>query len=226
MLSHNNGRTFHTILSVLNDIGYYVQYRVLHACYLGVPQVRERLIIIAQRKDLKLNFCRPFENGKIIMLKEALLDVPESKGAKCSKRDASVFRLVPEGGNWRNLPESVAKSYLGSLYERIGKEGGSTQVAKCLSWSEPSPTLLCTPHAKMTARIHPQETRPLTVMEYARIQSFPDSFEFKEPIGAQYKQIGNAVPPNLCYHVGRAVIAMLDHKYDGFDVAKTQLSLF
>ena len=92
--------------------------------------------------------------------------------------------------------------------------GGKTGMARRLSWDEPSLTLTCSPAQKQTERCHPGETRPLTVREYARIQTFPDEWLFAGSIGSQYKQIGNAVPTNLGYHIGRCVIAMLDNKPD------------
>ena len=92
--------------------------------------------------------------------------------------------------------------------------GGKTGMARRLSWDEPSLTLTCAPAQKQTERCHPEETRPLTVREYARIQTFPDNWDFVGSTAAQYKQIGNAVPVNLGYHMGRCLIAMLDKKPD------------
>jgi len=83
-------------------------------------------------------------------------------------------------------------------------------MARRLSWDEPSLTLTCSPAQKQTERCHPEETRPLTVREYARIQTFPDSWKFSGSISQQYKQIGNAVPVNLGYHIGDIVIKMLE----------------
>jgi DNA (cytosine-5)-methyltransferase 1 len=78
-----------------------------------------------------------------------------------------------------------------------------------LAWSEPSLTLTCNPAQKQTERCHPKDTRPLTVREYARIQTFPDDWEFSGSVSSQYKQIGNAVPVNLGYHVGLAARKIL-----------------
>ena len=63
---------------------------------------------------------------------------------------------------------------------------------------------------KQTERCHPEETRPLSVREYARIQTFPDDWFFSGPLTAQYKQIGNAVPVNLAYAVGRSLVSLLN----------------
>ena len=87
-------------------------------------------------------------------------------------------------------------------------------MARRLSWYEPSLTLTCAPAQKQTERCHPAETRPLRVREYARIQTFPDNWEFTGSVCSQYKQIGNAVPTNLGYHMGRCLIAMLEKKPD------------
>ena len=96
--------------------------------------------------------------------------------------------------------------------------GGKTGMARRLSWDEPSLKLTCAPAQKQTERCHPDETRPLTVREYARIQVFPDNWEFSGSTSSQYKQIGNAVPVNLAYHIGRCVIAMIDKKCDDNEV--------
>ena len=70
------------------------------------------------------------------------------------------------------------------------------------------------PAQKQTERCHPEETRPLTIREYARIQSFPDEWQFEGSLSSQYKQIGNAVPVNLGYHLGKCLIAMLDGSFN------------
>lgn len=87
-------------------------------------------------------------------------------------------------------------------------------MARRLASDEPSLTLTCNPAQKQTERCHPSETRPLTLKEYSRIQSFPDSWQFNGSVATQYKQIGNAVPVNLAYHLGRCVIAMLSDTID------------
>ena len=82
-------------------------------------------------------------------------------------------------------------------------------MARRLAWDEPSLTLTCSPAQKQTERCHPEETRPLSIREYARIQSFPDDWEFRGSIASQYKQIGNAVPVNMGCHIGESLICML-----------------
>ena len=114
---------------------------------------------------------------------------------------------VPQGGYWRDLPDDLQKEYMQQSYF-LG--GGKTGMARRLSWDEPSLTLTCSPAQKQTERCHPEENRPLTVREYARIQTFMDTWEFKGSLGNQYKQIGNAVPVNLAYAIGRSLVRLLN----------------
>ena len=139
-------------------------------------------------------------------MRQALENVPDSEGQTYPKSKRAVMELVPEGGNWRDLPEQIQKDYMGGSYYLSGDRTG---MARRMSWDEPCLTLTCAPAQKQTERCHPSETRPLTVREYARIQTFPDKWEFCGNISSQYKQIGNAVPVNMGYHIGRCVLASL-----------------
>lgn len=205
---HDGGRTLATMLNVFDEIGYRVSYRILRAQYLDVPQKRERLILFAVRKDLDLPIVFPREQDYFISLREALKDCPASDGQAYPEKKARVLAMVPEGGCWRDLPDDVAREYMGRSYH-LG--GGKTGMARRLSWDQPSLTLTCSPAQKQTERCHPSLTRPLTIREYARIQTFPDDWEFSGSISEQYRQIGNAVPVNLGYHIGRCVLAALGH---------------
>lgn len=207
---HDNGRTLQTMLRVLDELGYYVSYKILRAQYFDVAQKRERLVIIGVRKDLHGKVIFPNEKNYTVSLKNALKNVPDSEGQKYTETKHAVMKQIPEGGYWRNLPIQIQKEYMGASFY-LG--GGKTGMARRLSWDEPSLTLTCNPAQKQTERCHPSETRPLTIREYARIQSFPDDWKFTGSVAAQYKQIGNAVPVNLAYHIGRALIAMLDNKF-------------
>ena len=91
--------------------------------------------------------------------------------------------------------------------------GGKTGIARRMSWDEPCLTLTCSPAQKQTERCHPDETRPFTVREYARIQTFPDSWKFSGSLSSQYKQIGNAVPVNLAEDIARSIVQALNKFY-------------
>lgn len=214
---HDNGKTLETILAVFGDLGYKVlEPRVLKAVEHNVPQKRERLIIVGIRLDLaeKASFEWPTISPKLLTMRDALkkgelfdCDTPHSEGQKYPAKKAEIMKLVPPGGYWRNLPLDIQKSYMGKSFY-LG--GGKTGIARRMAWSEPCLTLTCAPAQKQTERCHPEETRPLTIREYARIQTFPDDWQFCGAIASQYKQIGNAVPVNLAKAIGESLIQWLD----------------
>ena len=207
LLTHDGGRTLKTMVKILQDLGYRVAYKVMRSQYLDVPQKRERLVIIAVRNDVQTPILFPKERDYTISLREAIGDRPQSEGQQYSESKYAVMAKVPEGGYWRDLSDELQRQYMKASYFHTG---GKTGMARRLAWDEPSLTLTCNPAQKQTERCHPEETRPLNVREYARIQTFPDDWQFAGSVSAQYKQIGNAVPVNLGYYMGIAAIAMLD----------------
>lgn len=219
LLNHDGGKTLDTIVEVLRGLGYRVAYKVLRSQYLDVPQKRERLVILAVRNDLDIPILFPKEKDYTISMREALENCPPSDGQRYPDKKKNILSLVPAGGYWRDLPINIQREYMGASFF-MG--GGKTGMARRLSWDEPSLTLTCSPAQKQTERCHPEETRPLNVREYARIQTFPDEWEFVGSTAAKYKQIGNAVPVNLGYHLGRCIIAMLTNKpdYETMDIVQ------
>lgn len=217
LTSHDDGRTLDVIRNTIAELGYtLVEPRVLKAIMYQVPQKRERLILIAIRNDLveRVQFKWPSPYDRVLTLRDALYesviydkDVPISEGMSYPPGKLKVLDLVPQGGDWRDLPENVAQDYMGASWF-LG--GGKTGMARRLSLEEPSLTLTCSPCQKQTERCHPIETRPLTVREYARIQTFPDEWQFEGSIGDKYKQIGNAVPVNLSWAIGRSLIRLFN----------------
>ena len=217
LTSHDNGRTFETICNTIAELGYtLVEPQVLKAIMYQVPQKRERIILIAIRNDIAqhVQFYWPTPYSRVLTLRDALFksviydsDVPESEGALYPAKKQRVMEMVPQGGDWRDLPEEVAREYMGGSWF-LG--GGKTGMARRLSLDEPSLTLTCSPCQKQTERCHPLETRPLSVREYARIQTFPDDWLFEGNTNSKYKQIGNAVPVNLAWAVGRSLIRLFN----------------
>ncbi len=207
--THDNGNTLQTMIKVFEDIGYDVEWQILNAWHYGVAEKRERIVIIGKRKDLKekINFTYPTPHEYKPVLRDILKDVPESVGAKYPESKKKVFDLVSPGGCWRDLPDDVARDYMKSCYF-MG--GGRTGIARRLSWDEPCLTLTCAPAQKQTDRCHPDESRPFTTREYARIQSFPDEWEFSGKMSNIYKQIGNAVPVGLAKNVGISIFEALN----------------
>lgn len=217
LLAHDGGRTLAAIKKTIDDLGYkLVEPQVLRALMYQVPQKRERLILVAIRKDLadKVAFAWPSPCHRVMTLRDAFFkgelydtDVPPSAGQKYPTKKQKVMELVPMGGYWRDLPVEVQKDYMGGSF---ALPGGKTGMARRLSLDEPSLTLTCAPAQKQTERCHPTETRPLTVREYARIQTFPDEWQFAGSLPSQYKQIGNAVPVNLAYALGRSLMRLMN----------------
>lgn len=216
LVNHDGGKTLETMLNAFSEIGYKVDWEVLNALNYDVAQKRERIVIVGIRNDLvekyNVSYKFPKPYGYKLTLKDVLKDVPKSEGAKYPESKRKVLELVPPGGYWRDLPEDIAKEYMGKSYY---SSGGRTGMARRLSWDEPSLTLTCSPAQKQTERCHPEETRPFTVREYARIQSFPDDWEFEGSMNNAYKQIGNAVPVNMAKAIGLSIIHTLNQIENG-----------
>lgn len=219
LLSHDGGKTLQGMISILDEIGYHVvPVQVLKAIHYNVPQKRERLILVGIRKDIDIKYDYPKPYKRIYNLSDALKkgdlfdsDVPKSEGSKYPKSKIEVLDLVPPKGYWRDLPLDIQKEFMGGSFH-LG--GGKTGIARRIGWDEPCLTLTCSPAQKQTERCHPEETRPFTVREYARIQTFPDDWQFAGSIAQQYKQIGNAVPVNLGKEVGYSIVQFLNAYYN------------
>lgn len=212
LVNHDGGNTLKTMLDVFSEIGYTVKWKVLKSLNYDVAQKRERIVIVGIRNDLvknypSLDYKFPNPYGYELTLRDALKNVPESAGANYPDSKKKVLDLVPPGGYWRDLPKEIAKDYMGKSYY---SGGGRTGMARRISWDEPSLTLTCSPAQKQTERCHPDETRPFTVREYARIQTFPDSWNFSSSTNNAYKQIGNAVPINMAKAIGLSIVNTLN----------------
>lgn len=210
------GTVLDVILSEFSKLGYRTVYGVLDAINYGVPQFRERFVLIGSRdnEDVYLPFPTHFQmhqeqKYRWRTLGNAIRDLESDCGecAAFSEERLAYLRLVPEGGNWRNLPESVQKEAMGGAY---GSGGGKVGFYRRLSYSQPSPTLVTSPVQKATMMCHPTQDRPLSIREYARIQQFPDNWRFMGTNAAKYRQIGNAVPIGLALALGRAVLSVAD----------------
>lgn len=219
LLSHEKGKTLEGMISILDEIGYnVVPVQVLKAINYKVPQKRERLILVGVRKDIDFKYEYPKPYKKIYNLSDALKkgelfekNVPNSEGAKYPESKKEVLDLIPPKGYWRDLPIDIQKEFMGGSFY-LG--GGKTGMARRIGWDEPCLTLTCSPAQKQTERCHPEETRPFTVREYARIQTFPDEWKFDGSVAQQYKQIGNAVPVNMGREIGYSIVQFLNQYYN------------
>ena len=214
LLTHDHGKTYATMLNIFEKAGYVIDKQILNAWEHGAPQKRERLITIGIRKDLIANikFTFPESHKYKPVLRDILLDCPEGPGVQYGEKKRKIFELVPAGGYWRDIDPEIAKEYMKSCWDM---EGGRTGILRRMSLDEPSLTVLTSPSQKQTERCHPLEPRPFTVRENARIQTFPDDWEFCGTVSSQYKQVGNAVPVSLAYDIAKEIkkaLEMADRK--------------
>lgn len=209
LTTHNKGKTLEGVIELFRNGGKYRIYtKILNAKDYEVPQKRERIFIVGVRSDISAEFVYPLPSDRKVLLKDVLVNVPPSPGAIYNAEKIAIMNLVPQGGCWVDLPKSVQSSYMGE--KGLASGGGKRGFARRLSMNEACLTLTTSPCQKQTERCHPLETRPLTVREYARIQTFPDSYVFEGGMASQYKQIGNAVPVELAYAMAKRLKEFLD----------------
>ena len=208
------GSAFKVIKQAFDALGYKIIYGVLDASYYGVPQFRERLIILGSRdaEDLFLPVPTHFPHHqdpsyRWCTLRQAIEDLQDDPGpcATFSAEQIKYLRLVPMGGYWKDLPNEVIPVAMGGAY---ASGGGKVGFFRRLDYDQPSPTLVTSPTQKATMLCHPSETRPLSVYEYARIQQFPDTWHIAGSISECYRQIGNAVPISLGRALGQTLLAI------------------
>lgn len=211
LLTHDNGKTFQTILRIFEEQGYKIFYKVLNAWNYGVPQKRERLIIVGIRNDLlnKCTFTFPQKYEYKPIMKDVMLDInpPKDECERYSAYKEKIFALVPPGGYWRDIDPNIAKEYMKTCWF-MG--GGRTGILRRIGLDEPSLTVLTSPGMKQTDRCHPIEIRPFSYRENARIQTFPESWGFWGTLSQKYKQVGNAVPVNLAKEIGLEIKKTLE----------------
>lgn len=207
------GTVLDVILSEFNKLGYKTVYGILDAVNYGVPQFRERFVLIGSRdnEDIFLPIPTHFQihqnpDYRWKTVGEAIKDLESNPGeyTPLSADRKKYLHMVPEGGNWKDLPREIIPVAMGGAYE---SGGGKVGFYRRLSYAQPSPTITTSPAQKATMLCHPKQDRPLSIKEYSKIQQFPDDWKFTGTISAQYRQIGNAVPIGLAEAIGRAIIS-------------------
>lgn len=215
-----SGKRFGTVLDVIlaefNKLHYKTVYGLVDAVNYGVPQFRERFLLIGSRDNENIFLPVPthfqIHQDKAYRwntLEETIKDLEDEDGncASFSEDRIRYLKMVPEGGNWRDLPESVVADAMGGAYK---SGGGKVGFYRRLTYKQPSPTLVTSPVQKATMMCHPTKNRPLSIKEYSRIQQFPDNWEFVGTTASIYRQIGNAVPVGLAKAIGNAIIAVAE----------------
>lgn len=203
------GSAFAVVLEELGGLGYRLDSGLLNAAAYGVPQKRERLVIIGSRDGEAVSLPAPTHGEGLlpfVTVREAWagLDDPRPEFPPYPPLRARYLALVPPGGNWRDLPPEMQQAAMGGAYT---SGGGKVGFYRRLSWERPAPTVTTSPAQKATEMCHPEALRPISVREAARLQQFPDDWFFAGGLADRYRQIGNAVPVGLGRAVGRALMA-------------------
>lgn len=212
-LDEELGSAFRVIVDELKALHYFVTFDLLNSADYGVPQVRHRLIFLGSREGKSITIPKPshHEAGaqglpRWVTVRQAIgrfrEEVPE--GYPLRETEAKYLVHVPEGGNWKDLPEEMQPEALGGAY---ASWGGRSGFYRRLAWDKPSPALPTQPYFRATMLCHPDALRPLSIKEYARIQQFPDTWKFAGSMSSRYRQIGNAVPVGLGTAIGNAIKA-------------------
>ena len=219
-------------------------YRVdcfeVNAVNYGAPQLRERALFIGNRYNRLVDFPEPThgvtdgahhvqrtlysgENRKTLpfaTLRDALRGLEDRNPVimDFSPRKKKYLAMVPSGSNWRSLPPAIARESMGRAFSA---KGGRSGWWRRLSFDLPCPTVVTMPNHAGTSLCHPTEVRALTLRECARIQEFPDEWQFCGNPAKQYAQVGNAVPVRLGAVAGELLASELDSLYAG-DLASSQ----
>lgn len=206
------GALFH-VLQMLRAGGYGVSFNLYNAANFGVPQSRERVVLICSRDGKKLPHLMPthsqdgsFGLPKWRTLRDALtgLDPKAGDHENFPEDRLRFYRMLGPGQYWKHLPENLHREALG---RSLDSGGGKTGFLRRLAWDKPSCTLVTSPTMPATDICHPEEHRPLSIQEYMRVQQFPDDWVVCGSMSDQYRQIGNAVPVGLGEAVGKAIRA-------------------
>ncbi len=201
------------IIEKLRQGGYGVSFNLYNAANFGVPQSRERVVIVCSRDGSELPYLKPThsESGdfglpKWKTLREAFEGIDEEniEHMDFPVHRLKYFRLLGPGQYWKDLPEDIQEEAMGKSFN---SGGGKTGFYRRLHWTKPSCTLVTSPIMPATAIGHPKEDRPLSVQEYKRIQEFPDDWSIMGSMAEKYKQIGNAVPVGLGRAIGKLILS-------------------
>ena len=212
---HQSGQyLIEVIKGDLEKLGYAVNYRVVNASDYGVPQNRERLILVAFRNDLGKRFeFPPVQLNKENLTLRHILDIPEDVPNQVywpySPQAQSMVEKIPQGGSWKNIPYED----LSPRFKRIRddmKRYHAPNFYRRFSLDEINGTITASAQPENCGITHPIHNRRYTIREIARIQTFPDDFKFIDDttknIVAMYKVIGNAVPCHLAKVIGDAIM--------------------
>lgn len=207
--NHKSGQTLNTILNVLrNDLEYYVpEPRILNALNFGLPQNRERIVIVGFRKDLNINdFTYPVPLTK----HKVFADVKETKPVtaryylsttylKCLKEHKKRHISKGNGFGYEIIPDNEHTNAI--VVGGMGKERNLVIDNRLKDF---------TPETKIQGKVNREGIRRMTPREWARLQGFPEKFQIPVSNAQAYKQFGNSVPINMVEAVGKEILRSLN----------------
>lgn len=181
LLTMNNGGAIKQIISDFEDLGYHVSYKLLLTADFGVPQKRERVVIIGTKKDL----------------------LPRYDFGLLSPPNKSWLTLEKAIGDLENKKEGEVENHFWSKAKKNNGQGNNSVIK-----NQPGPTMRAEHHGNI--EFHWNSKRRLSAREAARIQSFPDDMIFYPSTSSAYKQIGNAVPPVFAWYLAKSIEKILN----------------
>nr|WP_293835167.1 DNA cytosine methyltransferase [uncultured Arsenicibacter sp.] len=228
LLTTEKGIFLEMILQDLHKIGYTTYYKVLNAVNFGIPQKRERLFIVASKHNQAFEFPDP--TGSFVTVKDAINDLPFvengcksneleyagpalssyslllREGESIAKNNGVTkngeliierYKHIQQGNNWSSIPDHLMHNY---------KDKNRCHAGIYYRLKENEPSVVIGNYRK-NMLIHPTFNRGLSVREAARLQSFPDWFEFKGFLTDQQQQVGDAVPPLLAKQIFHKILS-------------------
>lgn len=220
ILSMDGGRLFKNVQSEFEELGYSLKYKVLNAVDYGVPQLRERVILVGFLGENRFEYPEPTHGDGLlpyVTLRDSIGDLPrlasgESNNTYAKDPDNDFLRFVRASGceltehsapkNGAHLVKIMQTLKDGQskddLPEEIRPKSGYGNTYAKLWWDKPSTTITRNFACPSSSRcIHPRDSRAMSIREGARLQSFPDDYIFFGSDGMKRLEIGNAVPPLL-----------------------------
>lgn len=225
----DNGFFLKAICDDLNSLHYTPNVKILNAADFGVPQKRERIFIVASKHGIAFDFPVGEYAFKPVTVADALFDLPELQNgsmesklryrtrpvseyakkirgnkrmitqnfvSKNSKTVVERYKYIKQGSNWQDIPAELMSNYKdhtrchSSIYRRLAENEPAVIIA----------------NYRKSMIIHPWEHRGLSVREAARLQSFPDYYEFIGSLDQKQQQVGNAVPPFMAEKIFKKIL--------------------
>ena len=233
ILSMDKGRLFEQVKKEFEEIGYTLKHQVLDAVAYGVPQHRERVILVGFKGDNHFEYPAPTHGSGLkphVTLRQAIGDLPVLKSGESSSKyafeaDNDFLHFVrahsqelmehnaPKNGAhliriMEALKDGQSKD---DLPEDIRPKSGYGNTYAKLWWDRPSTTITRNFACPSSSRcIHPRDSRAMSIREGARLQSFPDDYKFYGSDGMKRLEIGNAVPPLLSMAIAKQMLNALE----------------